>query len=98
VNEKVNEDQNSRDESLESPRPALKRFSSGQRVIVTAAEHELHGIKGTVMRLRSSDDAAWVQMDERPIQAATLFPFQDAEGDPRQNHAMLWPDECAPAN
>lgn len=73
----------------------MKRFSNGQRVVVTDSAHELHGVSGTVVRLRHADDAAWVQMDAHPLSAKCLFPFGDDEGDPRQNNAMLWPNECA---
>lgn len=76
----------------------MKRFFNGERVIVTSVKHELHGIAGTVARLRMSDNAAWVRMDERPSGATILFPFGNDDGDPRQNHAMLWPSECAPVS
>lgn len=75
----------------------MKGFKNGGRIVVTNKQHELYGIKGTVVRLRMSDDAAWVRMDERPSGAAQLFPFGSNDADARQNNAMLWPDECSPA-
>lgn len=76
----------------------MKQFKNGQRVVVTDKSHELHGVQGVVVRLRMSDDAAWVRMDERPIKAAQLFPFGNDDNDSRQNHAMLWPNGCSPVN
>lgn len=68
----------------------MKRFANGQRV--TVKEGPLEGVQGTVVRLRISDDGAWVKMDKRIESNHDLFPFP--AGDSRSHNTMLYPEDC----
>jgi len=58
----------------------------------SAAQRELAGTTGTVVRLRIRDDAAWVRMDCELPDSLRSFPADDERG--RGNHILLWPQEC----
>lgn len=68
----------------------MKSFANGQRVVVVAHDRPLFdGMTGTVVRIRR-DGGAWVQAD---IDLPTLVQSFPA-GDSRQNHFLVYPDEC----
>lgn len=68
----------------------MRNFLDNQRVSVTDPEHPMHGMSGTVVRLRRLDVGAWVNMDrDLPIDLRTF-----GATDPRRNHALLYPQEC----
>lgn len=82
----------------------MKQFELGQKVRVLAEvdclapppssreQNLLAGKTGTVVRLRRADEAAWVCMDcDLP---ATLRSFHAGDEHGRENHLMLWPQEC----
>ena len=68
----------------------MKCFRNDQRVEVVANGHPCAGKRGTVVRKRGQDDGAWIRFDEDLPDDLRSFP----KGDDRQNHMMLWPDEC----
>lgn len=70
----------------------MSGFENGQRVIVTAQHHPLKGKAGAVVRLRRSDEAAWINMDDPIDSRFAEFP----RGDARRNHQMFYPEECEP--
>ena len=73
-------------------RPRLERFSNGQRVHVVCDYREIPiGAPGTVVRLRTADDAAWICLDARH-RNDKVHPFPP--DDSRANHVMCWPDQC----
>ena len=68
----------------------MKAFKDGEIVIVSDKEHPLHGIAGKVVRRRMGDDGAWVKMQSIPEGVERSFPV----GDSRENHFLLYPEEC----
>ena len=69
----------------------MKYFALRQRVQVLPDGTALDGRIGTVVRLRISDDGAWVQMDnDLP---ADLCSFPDP-ADNRHRNIMLYPEQC----
>ena len=69
----------------------LERFRYGQ--IVEIAEGVLSGRHGQVVRIRRSDDGAFVDIIGDPIpNEARQFPADDEYG--RGNHVLVYPDEC----
>lgn len=74
----------------------MKRFKNHMRIKITNTDHPLHGKFGTVVRLRFSDNMAWVEMDHREHNNLELFPFP--VDDPRTNLTLLAPEECSKAN
>lgn len=52
----------------------------------------LKGRFGNVVRLRMSDDNAWVAMDEDIPEEIRSFPANDPHG--RGNHVLLSPEDC----
>jgi hypothetical protein len=63
----------------------------GQRVRITSeSKDEMVGKLGTVVRLRRTDNGAWVNMDRDLPIALRSFP----EHDPRRRHMLVYPDEC----
>ncbi len=71
----------------------MKRFKDFQRVTVVNPDgpnKPLLGMRGSVVRLRRADCAAWVRMDDPLPAALRSFPA----GDERADHIILWPDEC----
>lgn len=71
----------------------MKKFTNGQRVTVTDSESLLCGKQGRVCRLRICDNGAFVDMDDNLPAELQLFP----DGDSRQRHTMLYPEQCAAA-
>lgn len=71
----------------------MKRLLMGQRVRITDRQHALHGRAGKVMRVRHSDEGAWIHMDTAIPERDRAFPA----GDPRQDHVLLFPEQCARA-
>lgn len=71
----------------------LRRFENGQRVRVVETGHPLEGEHGVVERLRMSDSAAWVTMDNPLPDALRSFPVDDPHG--RGRTIILYPEECA---
>jgi hypothetical protein len=59
----------------------------------SAGHHLLNGKAGTVVRKRISDDGAWVEMDEPLPDSLRLF----LPPDKRQDHVLLYPEECESA-
>jgi hypothetical protein len=72
----------------------MRRFFNNQRVRVLEPDTGLQGRVGTVVRLRMSDNGAWVQMDEALPDELRAFPAND----PRGNHILLFPEQCAAAS
>lgn len=82
----------------------MRKFELGQRVQVlaevdclapppsSAEQDALAGRTGIVVRLRRSDEAAWVKMDCDLPAALRSFPACDESG--RGNHIILWPQWC----
>lgn len=69
----------------------MKRFKDGQRVRVVAKGSLLTGCTGVVVRLRRSDDCAWVEMNaDLPETLYARFPRDD----PRARHVLLDPADC----
>lgn len=71
----------------------MERFINGQRIKVINPDEEnglLLNKLGTVARIRISDGAAWVDMDEvLPEDLQSFF-----AGDSRAKHVKLYADEC----
>ena len=65
------------------------RFHNNQRVTVVDGDDA--GKTGTVVRLRMSDDGAWVKLDSEP--AHPRFPADDS----RHCDVMLYPEQAEPA-
>ena len=72
----------------------MKRFENEIRVVVTDKSHALHGMGGTVKRLRMGDNGAWVAMDGPVPDELRYFPSDDIHA--RGNHVLLYPEECDP--
>lgn len=78
----------------------MKQFKDNQRVRFIVSKYEpssvreewLPGKIGTVVRLRMSDDGAWVRMDDAIPDEIASFPASDK----RRNHVLLYPHECEP--
>jgi len=70
----------------------VKPFRGNQRVLVLDPEHGAHHMTGTVVRLRRSDNAAWVNIDD-DCWRKELAAFTD-ESDPRHRHVLLYPEQC----
>lgn len=69
----------------------MTRFKQGQRVIASNhADSDLHGYKGTVVRIRIADRGAWVQMDCDLPEHHQSF----ASDDSRYRHLLLYPADC----
>lgn len=75
----------------------MKSFRLGQRVYVRrcgrGSEHIAPpGCVGTVVRLLTRDDSAWIQLDKRypSLERAYPFPADDVRG----THVLAWPGEC----
>ncbi len=71
----------------------MTRFHNYQKVKVVAPEEwnqPVNGMTGIVVKLRRSDDAAWVKMDcDLPVELQSFPP-----GDERHRDLKLYPDEC----
>jgi len=72
----------------------VKLFERGQRVRVLR-DHEDRPVNlvGRVERLRRSDDCAWIELDERCVDAA-VHPFPDTHGDPKGRWVLAFPGDC----
>jgi hypothetical protein len=68
----------------------MKKFENKQRIVVDKGP--LEGLEGTVVRLRRSDECAWVSMDERFYEDSSIYPFP--ADDSRATHTLLHPWEC----
>lgn len=74
----------------------VKSFSDGQRVSVRSVDGEYSDPKpiepqlGTVVRVRRSDNGAWVRLDKRIAECP--FPADDD----RANHVLVFPENCDP--
>lgn len=76
----------------------MKRFHTGQRVVVRAAvaavgdgagnRIETASLLGTVVRVRRGDNGAWVRLDERGPEELHAFPVDDS----RALHVLTYPD------
>ena len=72
----------------------MKRFLLHQRVRINDRSHPLYKRMGTVVELRHSDVAGYVEMDgDLPVQAQK-FPVGVVKSKPRQ--VLLWPSQCGP--
>lgn len=70
----------------------LKRFDNGLAVkVIEHDDSRMVGNIGKVVRLRISDNGAWVRMEKRLTDSGD-FPF--SEPDERANHTLLYPDQC----
>jgi hypothetical protein len=81
------------------PSRRLRRFALGARVLVVEAVHASDPDKtitvnavGVVTRLRTADDAAWIELEERSRMNVHPFP----EGDERERKIVTWPEGCEP--
>lgn len=70
----------------------IRKFNNNQRVRVSEPKNQLLGKAGTVVRLRRADDGAWVNMDDALPDNLRSFPAGDKAG--RENHTILFPEEC----
>ena len=70
----------------------MRRFENNQRIIITDSKHFLCGKSGRVVRLRYSDVAGWVQMDEQPPAWCCPFPQDDPAG--RGKNILIHPRQC----
>jgi hypothetical protein len=70
-------------------RRMMKKFRLGIRIVVNNPDHILFGHFGVIVRIRFSDDGAWTDMDKLEPKFRK-FP----DGDPRQNHYLLYPEDC----
>jgi hypothetical protein len=73
----------------------MNNFSHGIRVVVSEPGHIRKGLTGQVVRQRMCDDGAWVEMDARPDDSHSAFPFP--VDDTRSNHTLLYPEQCEKA-
>jgi hypothetical protein len=70
----------------------MKRFQLGQKIKVKKIL-VLDDRTGTVVRLRHSDNGAWIKIDgEHSDRIDWPFPADDVHG--RANHVCLYPEDC----
>ena len=83
----------------------IDEFSLGQRVLVCAVIPRAHAetiglpvpVGGTVVRLLTRDDSAWIRLDHRisdELLGNELHPFPASDPHNRGTNVLAWPEDC----